>query len=264
MKKTIFITGATDGIGLVTAKTLAKAGHNLIVHGRNAEKMAALVSTLTNIANVGNIKSYLADLSDLASVQQLAEDVKAENDHIDGLINNAGIFKTSNPITDSGIDVRFVVNTISPYYLTRALLPIMNATSRVINLSSAAQASVVIDALLGKLPLNDMGAYAQSKLAITMWTRYMAKHAQENSPSFIAVNPGSLLASKMVKEGFGVPGNDIQIGADILIKAALDDSFSNVSGQYFDNDAKQFANPHTDALDDQKVKAVVDAIESLL
>jgi hypothetical protein len=80
----------------------------------------------------------------------------------------------------------------------------------------------------------------------------------------VAVNPGSLLASKMVREGFGMAGKDINIGADILLRAALSDEFAQASGQYFDNDSGRFAPPHRDALDDAKVAEVVAAIEAAL
>jgi len=73
-----------------------------------------------------------------------------------------------------------------------------------------------------------------------------------------------LLASKMVKEGFGVAGKDIRIGADILVRASLDDEFSTRSGQYFDNDAGEFAPPHSDAMNAQKCAALVEAIEAVL
>ncbi|MCB1800010.1 MAG: oxidoreductase, partial [Gammaproteobacteria bacterium] len=81
---------------------------------------------------------------------------------------------------------------------------------------------------------------------------------------FVAVNPGSLLATKMVKEGFGMDGNDIRIGSDILIRAALSDEFAEASGLYFDNDKGRFASPHPDALDLQKCKDVVRVIEEVL
>ena len=92
-----------------------------------------------------------------------------------------------------------------------------------------------------------MDAYAQSKLAITMWSHNMALSLGDTAPALIAINPGSMLGSKMVQEGFGVAGNDIRIGAEILVRAALDNEFSDASGKYFDNDKGQFASPHPDA-----------------
>ncbi len=131
------------------------------------------------------------------------------------------------------------------------------------NLSSAAQARVSVDAMAGRVPLDEMGAYAQSKLALTIWSREMAKELPDG-PVVVAVNPGSLLASKMVKEGFGVAGNDLQIGADILCQAALDDSFADASGKYYDNDAGGFGAPNAAALDASHADAVMQGIEEIL
>ena len=80
----------------------------------------------------------------------------------------------------------------------------------------------------------------------------------------VAVNPGSLLGSKMVKDAYGVDGGDIQTGADILCKAALDDAFVTAHGTHFDNDSGSFASPHPDALDAIKLEAVIRAIDSVL
>ena len=163
-----------------------------------------------------------------------------------------------------GADVRFVVNTLAPYLLTQKLGPLMAADGRVVNLSSAAQASVDLEALAGRRRVDDMEAYAQSKLALTMWTRAMAEKRGGDDPMIVAVNPGSLLASKMVKEGFGVPGNDLGIGADILIRAALSDEFADANGKYFDNDSRRFSNPHPDAMDMSKCTAVIQQIEAAI
>ena len=132
-----------------------------------------------------------------------------------------------------------------------------------INLSSAAQAPVDTEALAGRVKLEDMPAYAQSKLAITMWSNSMAHTLKDKGPAFIAVNPGSLLGTKMVKEGFGMAGKDIRIGADILIRAALSDEFETASGQYFDNDSGRFASPHSDALNPKKSEEIMHAIEAI-
>lgn len=264
MPKTILLTGATDGIGFDAAKRLAALGHTLLLHGRNPEKLANIHKTLSAVSGVGKLETYIADLSDMSAVDALAESVMAAHSQIDVLINNAGILKTPNTLTKDNLDIRFAVNTLAPYRLTQKLLPIIPKQSgRVINLSSAAQAPVDLDALAGRTALDDMPAYSQSKLAITMWTREMAK-THKDGPLFISVNPGSLLASKMVTEGFGIAGSDIGIGGKILTRAALGPEFENRSGDYFDNDAGDFGPPHADALDDKKSAYVVQAIEDVL
>lgn len=255
MSKTILITGSTDGIGLLTAKTLAAQGHKILLHGRSQSKLAAAMAEVG-----GNAETYVADLSNMADVTALAAAISERHDRLDVLINNAGVYKVQQPRTPEGNDVRFVVNTFAPWVLTRLLLPIIPQDGRIVNLSSAAQAAVDVNAMAGQGALDDFGAYAQSKLAITIWTRELAKQLPDG-PVIVAVNPGSLLASKMVKEGFGVAGNDLSIGADILIRASLSDEFSAATGKYFDNDSGGFAHPHAAALDAKHSSAVMQAIE---
>jgi hypothetical protein len=97
-----------------------------------------------------------------------------------------------------------------------------------------------------------------------MWSRNMALSLKDEGPAIIAVNPGSMLGTKMVKQAFGVAGGDIRIGAEILSRAALADEFATGSGQYFDNDSGQFASPHPDALNPQKCEEIVRLIEAVL
>ena len=265
MQKTILITGSTDGIGLEAAKVLYSQGHHVLLHGRNPTKLEAAKKTLSELSGEGRVDSYLADLSRMADVEALGQTISESLDRLDVLINNAGILRTDDTFTDDGLDIRFAVNTFAPYLLTRHLLPLLGPAARVVNLSSAAQSPVDLEALAGRKEVQDqLNAYAQSKLAITMWSRTMA-HAQKNKgPLVVAVNPGSLLATKMVKEGFGVAGKDIRIGSDILIRAALSDEFADASGAYFDNDSGQFASPHRDVLDPQKCQEVIRGIETTL
>ena len=262
MQKTILITGATDGIGLEAAKLLAASGHHMLLHGRNPVKLAKAVETVQG--GDGCVEQYVADLSRMSEVESLADAVLDEHDNLDVLINNAGVFRATNTITGDGLDVRFAVNTIAPFLLTRRLLPLLGASSRVINLSSAAQAPVNLRALAGEVPLSDNTAYAQSKLALTMWSRALALSLGKDGRSVVAVNPGSMLGTKMVKEAYGVAGGDVRIGADILYRAALSDEFATASGEYFDNDAGRFVPPHPDALDAAKSADVVRAIETVL
>ena len=263
MQQTILITGATDGIGFHTAKMLRSLGHTILLHGRSDKKLANTKASLLEIDSDGNIECYMADLSNMSDVEHLASAVTHNHARLDVLINNAGVYKTSNTLTEQGLDIRFVVNTYAPYLLTHKLSPLLTTDSRVINLSSAAQSPVDLTELNAPSGLLDFDAYAQSKLAITMWSRYWAE-ANPQGPAIIAVNPGSLLGSKMVKEGFGVEGAPLDIGAKVLTHAALDEGFANASGKYFDNDVGQFAAPHSDALDNAKCAAVVKQIESVL
>jgi NAD(P)-dependent dehydrogenase (short-subunit alcohol dehydrogenase family) len=259
MSKTILITGSTDGIGLETAKMLKEKGHRVILHGRSANKLERAQESLSNGEVV---PAYLGDLSDRDQVVELAKAVTADYPELDVLINNAGVLRAPQTRTPGGLDLRFVVNTVAPYLLTQMLLPTLPKTGRVINLSSAAQSPVDLDALFGRVELDERSAYAQSKLAITMWSRHLGLGGG-GGHVVVAVNPGSLLASKMVKEAFGTARGELSQGADILSRAALSEEFETASGRYYDNDSGRFADPHPDALVAEKVAKVSRAVEEL-
>lgn len=264
MQKTILVTGSTDGIGLETARMLVLRGQHVLLHGRNLSKLEEAERTLSGLSDRGHVESYACDLSRMADVEKLAKAVADKYAKLDVLINNAGVYNAPDPVTQDGLDVRFAVNTIAPYLLTQQLLPSIGTSGRVVNLSSAAQSTVDPKALAGQISLSDSAAYAQSKLALTMWSRSLALSLREHGPTIIAVNPGSMLGSKMVRQAFGVVGSDIRIGAEIVSRAALTDEFASASGQYFDNDSGQFALPHPDALDPQKSEEIVRVIEAIL
>lgn len=262
--KTILVTGSTDGIGLAAATRLAVDGHHVLLHGRNPSKLADAERTILTASPDAQLERWVADLARPRDVEAFAAALSDQHSHLDVLINNAGVYKTAVPRTADGLDVRFAVNTLAPHLLTRRLLPLLGASGRIVNLSSAAQAPVDVEALAGRVHLSDYDAYAQSKLALTMWSRHLAREVGGDGPMIVAVNPGSLLATKMVREGFGVTGHDVSIGADILVRAALSPEFADVSGQYYDNDAHRFAPPHPDALDPATTAAVMRAIDTTL
>ncbi|MEL0624361.1 SDR family NAD(P)-dependent oxidoreductase [Marinomonas arenicola] len=260
MKKTILITGSTDGIGFATANALSSLGHTVLLHGRSAGKLASAKAHLSD----QHIETYQADLSRLEDVYSLASQIRKKHTKLDVIINNAGVYMVPVVISEDGLDVRYMVNTIAPYLLTKELLPLLTPSSRVVNLSSAAQAPVLAAELSAPSQLVDGMVYAKSKLALTMWSRHLATTLGEQGPIIVAVNPKSFLGSKMVKEAYGVSGGNLQDGADILAKAALSDEFANASGLYFDNDIGQFSDPHPDALDAQKNAEISLAIDKIL
>ncbi|SEP66748.1 SDR family NAD(P)-dependent oxidoreductase [Neolewinella agarilytica] len=264
MKKKIFITGSTDGIGKLAAFKLAAAGHEVILHGRNAQKLEAVLAELKTASPQATVSGYLADLSDLSSVSAMAGAVKADHSVIDVLINNAGILLTKSPRNSAGMDIRFLVNYLAPVLLTRELLPLLHASEQgqVINLSSAAQAPVSLTALQGGQALSDQEAYAQSKLALTMWNHQMAR--QEDNITFIAVNPGSLLNTKMVKEAYGRHWSPADKGADILVALATEEKHMAMSGKYFDNDRGGYGPAHADATDQTSIDELLKLTDQLL
>jgi len=266
MNKTILITGSTDGIGKLAALNLAKAGHQVYLHGRDAEKLDSVIAEVKAVATgaaVDNIDGFVADFSDLDAVRKMAVEVNEKLPKLDVLINNAGIYTTASATTKDGLDIRFVVNYLAPYELTNALLPLLKKSSkaRIVNLSSAAQAPISYKAFAGQDRLDDKDAYAQSKLALTMWSMDLAETVASDNINVIAVNPGSLLNTKMVDEAYGEYWSSADKGANIL-ELAISDEFADDTGKYFDNDFKdgvhgdargEFGQPHADALNKEAI-----------
>lgn len=247
MKKTILITGSTDGIGKLAALKMAQEGHHLFVHGRNPEKLKEVISELKKETGNPTIEGFVADFSNLSEVMKMADEVNEKIPTLDILINNAGVFKSPQPITKKGIDIRIVVNYYAPYLLTNTIIDKLRASSegRIINLSSAAQSSVSLQLLGGEIKVSDQEAYAQSKLAILMWSFYLAK--QEPNISVVALNPGSLLNTNMVKEAYGKFWSSADKGANIIFDLALVKSSEEINDKYFDNDRGAFGPAHADA-----------------
>ncbi len=266
--KTILITGSTDGIGKGAALLFAQSGYKVILHGRNATKLNSVMEEVQGLAPSASVTGYVADFTDLKAVQELAHRILAEVPQIDVLINNAGVFNSAKSKTSAGLDPRFVVNYLAPYILTHALLPHLKqqAGSRIINLSSAAQAPVSMAALQGKQRLSAQGAYAQSKLALTMWSFHLAQHIP--GLEVIAVNPGSLLNTKMVREAFGQHWSSADKGARILFELAVADEYEGKTGLYFDNDLGNekgsFGRAHPDAYDQVRIEKLIEGTKSLL
>ncbi len=263
--KNILITGCTDGIGREAAKLFAKTGHMLLLHGRSLEKLQRVKKELLKINESARVELFVADFSILSEVKKLAKNIAKKYKSLDVIINNAGVFVVDNSLLKTGdnLDVRFAVNTIAPYVLTKMLLPNLHNESRVVNLASAAQDNVNFETLKAYQRLAPDQAYAQSKLALIMWSMQMANNHPQG-PVFIAINPKSFLGSKMVWEAYGRDGYDLSIGADILYKAALSDEFANANGMYFDNDYGTFSQPHPFALSEENRIKLVNILDDFV
>lgn len=264
MIKSIFITGSTDGIGKLLALKLAKEGHRVYVHGRDKNKLKALVSEIRLSAKNDNIYGYEADFSDLKAVKSMTAQILKEVSHLDILINNAGIFKSPVERNKNGIDIRFVVNYLAPYLLTRELIPLLQKSldPRIINLSSAAQSGISFEAMTGTAKVTANESYSMSKLAITMWSFHAARTLKDIT--VIAVNPGSLLNTKMVSEAFGHHWSPAEKGADILYELAISEKHKAMTGKYFDNDKGRYADAHPDAYDREAIEALIDKTNKII
>ncbi len=265
-EKIILVTGATDGLGLASAQMLCAQGARVVLHGRNQEKLDSAHALLKGLCGAHIEDGYVADFSSLSEVRSLAQAIKEKYKHLSVIINNAGVYQLQKPLNFEGLDLRFVVNTIAPYFLTRSLLPLLGEGSRVINISSAAQSPLEWEAFLGHIQLRADLAYAQSKLALIMWTNAMAAQHEKKKvqASFIALNPKSFLNTSMVHHAYGIEGADINIGAKAVCRAALSSDFEQANGLYFDNDIGSFALAHPDSRNTQLCDKLIETMDRII
>lgn len=237
----VLVTGSTDGIGKRTARDLAEMGATVLLHGRSREKGEAALREIRDATGNDNLEYYLADFSSLAEVRRLADEVQANHDALDVLINNAGVGagrrgETRRELSRDGYELRFAANYLAPYLLTRLLLPALRraAPSRIVNVASVGQSPIDFDDVMLERRYEGFRAYAQSKLALVMFTFDLAEELLGEDITVNCLHPGTLLDTKMVRESFGRPMGDVQTGADAVVYLATSPEVEGVTGKYFD------------------------------
>lgn len=249
-EQTILITGSTDGLGKATAVELAKLGASVLLHGRDKEKLAATVSEIKKASGNDRVRGYLADLSELSQVRQLAQKVISTHRRLDMLINNAGIGagdlkKARRELSADGIELRFAVNYLAPFLLTRLLLPLIrkSAPSRIINVSSVGQVPIDFDDLQMEKRYEPFDAYRRSKLAQIMDTIDLSAELSGSGVTVNCLHPASLMNTKMVLEWFGHTMSTVEDGVNALMNMATSPEFDQITGAYFDQTRRSRPNP---------------------
>ncbi len=177
--KVCLITGASGGIGSVTAEALAQAGADVVMVGRNPEKTEAIARQIREATGNSKVEVLIADLSKQAEVRKLAQDFRAGHDRLDVLINNAGALFMGHEESADGIEMTFALNHLAYFLLTNLLIDLLvaSAPARIINVSSAAHngAKIDIDEIRRERGFSGWKGYGQSKLANLYFTYELAR-----------------------------------------------------------------------------------------
>ncbi len=247
-KPICLITGATDGIGKVTATELARKGYAVVLAARNETKAATVTTEI--VASTGNrdVDYLIADLSSLAQLRRLAEMFMVRYPRLDVLINNAGIVMPQRVLTPDGYETTFQVNYLAQFYLTQLLLGELEKSprGRVINLSSSVYRAGKFNPgnLQSEQQFSTIGTYAASKLCVLLFTIELAQRLKPTRVVANAVHPG-IVRTPMMR---GAPGVFRAIsyaalpfsrspdkGAATSVFLAGSPDAAQTSGQYFVN-----------------------------
>ena len=263
--KVVLVTGATGGIGLITAEALAQVGATVVIVGRNAAKTQEVVSQLRAKTMNANVDSILADLSAMHQVRQAAETFKQKYDRLDVLVNNAGAVFSDRIITTDGYEMTFALDHLNYFYLTQQLQDVLlqSAPARIVNVSSDAHRTghINFDDLMGERKFSAFSAYSQAKLANVLFTYELAQRLEGTGVTANALHPG------FVATGFGrnnggwmgwlmpfvqVVAMSPEKGAATSIYLASAPEVQDVTGKYFAKQAQARSNGESYDVDIQR------------
>jgi NAD(P)-dependent dehydrogenase (short-subunit alcohol dehydrogenase family) len=243
--KTVLVSGATSGIGLVTARELARMGAQVTILSRNAGKCAAVAASIQ--AGTGNPVEFIAaDLSTLAGIMQAAALFKQRHTRLHVLVNNAGAMFARRQLTADGYEMTLALNHLNYFLLTILLLDILKASApaRIVNVASGSHlgASLDLDDLQSERHYRGMRAYGQSKLANVLFTYELARRLEGSGVTANVLHPGFIstgigrnngffysLGMRIVGLFIHKPGQ----GAQTSIYLASSPEVEGVTGKYF-------------------------------
>lgn len=269
-RRICLVTGATSGMGEVTARALAQTGATVVLVGRDPKKGAATVDRITRETANPAVEFMLADLSSQAQVRQLARQFEARHPHLNVLVNNAGALFMRRQETADGIEMTFGLNHLAPFLLTNLLLDQLRAgaPARVVNVSSYGHKRGHMDFTDLQLQRGYRGlqAYRQSKLANVLFTYELARRLAGAGVTVNAVNPGNVAthfgfnnlgflrgpAVAIAHGVFRLVAASPEHGARTAIYLATSPEVEAVSGAYFE---KETAVPSSDESYDAAVAA---------
>jgi len=246
-RKFALVTGSTDGVGRFVAERLGAEGWEVIVHGRDAERGAAVVAAIG--AAGGRARFIAADLADLEAVRRLAEETARQAPRLDLLINNAGIGSggkgARREVNAAGVELRFAVNYLAGFALTLRLLPLIrnSAPARVVNVASVGQQAIDFGDVMLARGYSGGRAYMQSKLAQVMFTIELAERLKGSGVNVNCLHPATYMATTMVRQAGATPRSTVEEGGRAILELAASPLVEGVSGRYFDGLAESRADP---------------------
>ena len=237
--KTVLVTGATSGIGLETARALAKKGARVVVGARDARRGQAVVDEIT--AGGGQAELLEIDMASFKSIRKAADRFSAAHSKLDVLVNNAGTAVSGRRISPDGHELTWATNFLGPFLLTRCLLSLLKKSERprVVNVGSEGHRAGRIDweNLELERGYTTFRAYANSKLALALFTRELAR--REPGVAAVVMHPGGIAtkiwgaAPRPISWILNLVLPSAAKGAAPVVRLACAPDLANVTGRYF-------------------------------
>jgi len=245
--KVVLITGATDGIGKITARELADDGAQVVMVARNRAKAEAVRDWIRGLTGTTSTEIIIADLSVQSQVRAAASEFVSRFGALDVLLNNAGGTFTRRIETADGIEMTFALNHLAPFLLTNLLIDSLKrrAPARIVTVSSHAHESAAMDFddLEGRRRYNGWRAYGQSKLANLLFTYELARRLEGSGITANALHPGFVATQFGKNNGPGMRfamsiahrlgAISPEEGARTSVYAASSPDVRGVTGTYF-------------------------------
>ncbi len=251
--KICLVTGATAGIGLVTARELARTGATVVGVGRNPDKSAAVAQHIREQTGNPNVEFLLADLSAQKDVRALAQEFRQRYARLDVLVNNAGAVYLNRQESADGLELTFALNHLSYFLLTNLLLDMLKASApaRIVNVSSRAHirtAGLNFDDLQTRRGYMAMDVYGKSKLCNVLFTNELARRLASANVTVNALHPGLVATNFFLNNGWlgqlarpilnliSISPDD---GAKTTLYLATSPQVEGVTGKYFDDQQRE-------------------------
>ncbi len=235
-QEVILVTGSTAGLGRELALRLASTGAHVIVHGRDEARAMEVVAAI-EAEGSGSAEYHLADFASLAEVQALAHRIREDYPRIDVLVNNAGVGPGApgheRVVTQDGHELRFQVNYLAGYLLTRSLLPLLRqgAPARIVNVTSRNQQPLDFGDLRMDREYSGGLAYGRSKLAQILFTMDLAEELEGSGVDAFAVHPAPAMDTELVRETGGQPQTPVSEGVEAVYRVVTGSGLE--SGTFF-------------------------------
>ena len=248
--KVCVVTGATSGLGAVTARELARLGAAVVIVGRSLERCGMAVNQIKEQIASPSVDYLVADLSSQLAIRDLAAQFRTRYDHLDVLVNNAGAIFVKRQESIDGIESTLALNHLAYFLLTNLLLDVLkeSAPARIVNVSSVAheRAEIDFEDLQYRRGYRPFKAYARSKLANLLFTYELDRRLAGTGVTVNAVHPGLVRTDLGAKNGwlsrlgnalvhlryrrFSVSPDE---GARTIVFLAASPQVEGVTGRYF-------------------------------